>query len=257
LSWQTINEQIKKCRKLPLSAERLSCLKKLFDESHDGMVAFALGEELEKQGELREALRYYKEARRLFPLEQYKLKAETAIAQIETKIGKRKEAKEKWLAFPGINLENYSPETTLFVVSCTKTKIWDTNPHAPDYVPALYAYRGKPFLSFLKWVNESNLETKDFKWIILSAKYGYIEPWHPISNYNVTFNDERTGPISDETLYRQVMFQKRWDNISLKNFKIIICLGSETYQEKIRKSFRDLNVQIITSKNLTTNEHIT
>ncbi len=163
-------------------------------------------------------------------------------------LGKRKEAKEKWLVFQGINLENYSPETTLFVVSCTKTKIWKTNPHAPNYVPALYAYCGKPFLSFLKWANESNLETKGFKWIILSAKYGYIEPWHPISNYNVTFNDERTGPISDETLYRQVMFQKRWDNIPLKDFKTIVCLGNETYQEKIRKSFRDLNVQIITPK---------
>ncbi|MHA1448411.1 MAG: hypothetical protein ACTSP4_03200 [Candidatus Hodarchaeales archaeon] len=34
-----------------------------------------------------------------------------------------------------------SPQETLFVVSCTKMKIWDTNSNVPDYIEAKKAYK--------------------------------------------------------------------------------------------------------------------
>lgn len=245
MSWAIINKRIQACKRRLTAEERLTCLKNLYNEAPDGMVAYSLGEELERQGEFKEALKYYEDAERRFPLPQFKLRAENAIVRVKTKIGKREEIRETTQSFQQLDLKLYNPETTLFVVACTRSKIWEIDSNASDYVPARFAYCGEQFTNFLKWAKKNDLEARGFKWIILSAKYGYIEPWHPISNYDVTFNDEKTGPVSDETLYRQVMFQKRWSTYPLKNFKTIICLGSNTYQEKVRKSFKDVKVQII------------
>ncbi|MEM0096803.1 MAG: hypothetical protein QW660_09275 [Candidatus Bathyarchaeia archaeon] len=35
--------------------------------------------------------------------------------------------------------QKFDPKTTLFVVSCTDSKIWSDDPTAPDYVPARFA----------------------------------------------------------------------------------------------------------------------
>ena len=247
LSWMEINRRIRNCKRLETPQERLSCLMRLYQETADGMVAYALAEELESQGKFEQALKYYEEAERRFPLPRYKLLAEDAIVRVKMKIQERKApyAKEEMEVEPQINLDKLNPETTLFVVACTQTKVWDENSCVPLYVPARLAYKGNIFRNFLKWAERIKLEEKGFKWIILSAKYGYIEPWHPISNYDVTFNDKQTGPISDETLYSQVMYQKRWGNKRLKDFKTIICFGSQVYLKKVHNSFRDAQAQII------------
>jgi len=247
LSWMEINRRIRNCKRLGTPQERLSCLMRLYQETADGMAAYALAEEFEDQGKFEEALKYYVEAERRFPLPKYKLLAENAIMRVKMKIQERKEryTKEEMEVKPSIDLDKLDAETTLFVVACTRTKVWDEDPHAPLYVPARLAYRGNIFCSFLKWAERIKLEEKGFRWIILSAKYGYIEPWHPISNYDVTFNDKETGPISDETLYSQVMYQKRWGKKRLRDFKTIICFGSQIYLEKVHSSFRDAHAQII------------
>jgi len=40
--------------------------------------------------------------------------------------------------------------------------------------------------------------------LILSPKFGYIEPDVRISNYKVTFNNEGTRPITNRNLKKQV-----------------------------------------------------
>jgi len=118
--------------------------------------------------------------------------------------------------------------------------------NAPSYIPARYAYCGEDFLKFSQWFEENQMEMKSFRWLILSAKYGYIEPWHPIGKYDVSFHDISSGPISDEMLYSQVMKQKRWgDAIWLKDFKVIVCFGNKTYFRKVHESFKDTNTKII------------
>ena len=144
-----------------------------------------------------------------------------------------------------MNLDSEDPRKVLFVVSCTKRKIWDEEAGAPRFVPARYAYRGEVFRKFIQWAERNMLEKRGFKWIILSAKYGFIEPWHPVSNYDITFEDENTGPITAESLYNQVMFQNRWGKIKLKNFKRIIFFGSSKYREKILRAFKDVQAEII------------
>jgi hypothetical protein len=144
-----------------------------------------------------------------------------------------------------IDLSSYDPKETLFVVGCTKSKVWDDDPTAPDFVPAKYAYRGKDFLCFLRWAEKNEIEKKGFRWVILSGKYGFIEPWHPISRYDVKLGDPNYKPISDDSLKKQVE-QKRWwrdvngqlEEIQLTVFTKIIAVNcNEEYVNKIKHCF--------------------
>jgi len=254
MGWDVINLEIKRCRSMSDVGERIRCLKELFERTQDGMVAFALGEELEACGNMEEALQYFEKAETLFPLARYKEMAKSAISRIREKIQRNKEkikgakltppSVSSMIKLSEINLNEYDQQTTLFVVACSKTKIWDINESAPEFVPARMAYQGDDFKKFLKWVEESGLEQKGFRWLILSAKYGYIEPWHPICNYSVTFSDEATGPISDETLCRQVLYQTRW-GVLLRRFRTVICVGNELYFNKVKNSFKTAGSNVI------------
>lgn len=251
--WREIIQRIQGCRRIKDVDEKIKCLKSLLEETKDGMVAYALAEELENIGILEEALKYYEEAKVRFPIIKYKKMADNAAARVREKIASLEHkmplvVEADATALEELNLENFDPAETLLIVSCTKLKIWDVSKDAPKYVPARFAYAGKAFRKFVEMMEQNAWEEKGFRWVILSAKYGYIEPWHPISNYNVTFDDENTGPISDETLYRQVMFHHVLPEIRLKDFKTIICLGSPVYLEKIKKSFKDTTCQIIPLK---------
>ena len=90
----------------------------------------------------------------------------------------------------------------LGILGCTKTKIWDRKPDIGP-VPARNAYQGMKFLSDLERVE--NLTTH---WIILSAKYGFMDPDFLIPGmYNVTFHPSSGSsepPVSVKTLIRQV-----------------------------------------------------
>ncbi|MDP2859716.1 MAG: hypothetical protein Q8P50_17325 [Bacillota bacterium] len=138
------------------------------------------------------------------------------------------------------------PEGALVIVSCTRTKIWAAYPGAARFVPACQAYRGSSFLAFMRHLEQQMREGgPDIRWLILSAKYGYIEPWQPVDNYDVTFSDPKTGPISEETLYGQVMYQTRWpDRKRMRDFRAIMYSGTDIYGERIGLSFRDTDAVI-------------
>lgn len=256
MSWGNINRRISACKALKGIDEQIMCLKKLYDETNDGMVAYALGEAFEVKGELKEAIKYYGEAEARFPKEEYKKRARAAAEKVAQRLDDEtlikllnrpapQESEEQALNLENLDLRMYDPETTVMVVACSKTKIWDVIKDAPTYVSARWAYRGESFLKFLDWMERNGWERGGFKWVVLSAKYGFIEPWQPICNYDVSFNDEKSGPICDESLYRQVMFQKILDGKRLRDFKTVICIGSKTYAEKVRISFKDVKCHII------------
>ena len=91
-------------------------------------------------------------------------------------------------------------EKLLVVIPCGGAKIWKKEPdHGP--IKAKFAYTGSPFK-----VNKKFAEKFADKWVILSAKYGFIDPDFVIpENYNVTFNKPSTNPTKLETLRRQVL----------------------------------------------------
>lgn len=251
LDWATINRKISLCKRLSNPEDRLNCLLCLFQETNDGMVAYAIGEELKSRNRLKEAIKYFEKARRLFPIEKYKARAEAAIQDISSILLNEEATRLEALSVReesykiSVDLDSEDPDEVLFIVSCTERKIWDELSDAPVFVPARFAYRGDIFRKFLLWAEQNHLEERGFRWLILSAKYGFIEPWHPICNYNVTFSDAETGPITDGTLYNQAMYQCRWGNIKLRDFRKIIFFGNSTYRDKICVAFKDAQTKIV------------
>ena len=85
------------------------------------------------------------------------------------------------------------------------------------------AYTGPSFK-----VNRAFAEKFSDKWVILSAKFGFIEPNFIIEeDYNVTFNDPKTNPIKTSELKRQ------FHEMGLKKYDRIIALGGKNYAERV------------------------
>ena len=120
---------------------------------------------------------------------------------------------------------------TLVVVPCGKAKIWDKHPDAGPTI-AREVYVGAPFK-----VNRGYAERFGDRWVILSAKYGFLAPDETIDGpYNVTFKDRRTEPVSTATLYRQVI------EAHLNDFHMVLALGGKDYQSVIEGAFEPKRV---------------
>lgn len=118
----------------------------------------------------------------------------------------------------------------LTIVPCGQSKIWKKHP-GQGPTKAESAYTGPSFK-----VNRKFAEKFSDKWLILSAKHGFIEPTHIIQDYNVTFKKPLTKPISVETLKKQLKA------MHLEDYDIVIALGGKDYSSKIREVFNDLRV---------------
>lgn len=218
MSWKYINKRIKDCMKSP---NPLDCLLELFKETDDGMVAFKLAELFESKGGLCNALKYYKLAHERFPLDKWRKIAQEKINDIKTKLT------DHWMG-------------TLFIVSCTKSKIWETD-DSRKYVPAKEAYIGDTMKLWLMLE-----ESKKYPWIIFSSKYGFIEPDHPIKEYDIHFKDDREKAVSDETLLRQILyheFKYRCRSFKIKDFETIYFIGSKEYYGELKKVFDKANLK--------------
>lgn len=114
----------------------------------------------------------------------------------------------------------------LVIVPCGQKKIWDRNPGAGP-TAAKDAYIGPPF-----GINRVFADEFGEAWVILSAKYGFIEPEFAIAGpYNITFKKKRTGPITVDRLLEQVQEK------NLARFATVIGLGGKEYREAIEHAF--------------------
>lgn len=122
---------------------------------------------------------------------------------------------------------------TLVVVPCGKRKIWDRYPAAGP-TKAKDVYIGAPFK-----VNREYAEKYCDRWVVLSAKYGFIDPEFIIlGNYDVTFKDPSTNPISIIELKEQIK-QK-----ALDGFDTVVVLGGRDYADVVYNAFSGLEVKI-------------
>lgn len=118
------------------------------------------------------------------------------------------------------------PDDLLVIVPCGQAKIWDKDPGRGP-VPARDAYTGSPFK-----VNRAYAEAFASRWVILSAKYGFIPPEFPLpAMYNVTFKKKSTGPVGVATLIDQVREQR------LDIHPRIVGLGGKEYRAVIEAAF--------------------
>jgi len=112
-------------------------------------------------------------------------------------------------------------------------KIWNLNPNVGP-TRARDAYVSAYFR-----VNREYAEKFADRWVILSAKYGFIDPDFIIPrNYNVTFKDPLTNPISVIELKEQIK-QK-----ALDTFDTVVVLGGHDYADVVNTAFSDLGVTI-------------
>jgi len=121
----------------------------------------------------------------------------------------------------------------LVVVPCGKRKIWDRYPTAGP-TKAKDVYIGAPFK-----VNREYAEKYCNRWVVLSAKYGFIDPDFIIPrNYDVTFKDPSTNPISSRALREQIK-QK-----ALDSFYVVVVLGGKDYADVVYDAFAGFDVKI-------------
>lgn len=121
----------------------------------------------------------------------------------------------------------------LVIVPCGQGKVWDKNPSV-GAVQASSAYTGAPFK-----VNREYAGHFSDKWVILSAKYGFILPDFQIpEGYNVTFKKKSTKPVGLEELIGQVK------SLELGNFDLVIGLGGKEYRNMIIQAFQGYNSKV-------------
>ena len=212
--WSKINKTIKECLQ---SEKPLECLLNLFQETKDGWVAFHIGNLLRDQGKKVEAINYYKIAHEKLPLAKYKKLVKNEIDKVEAQLTQEKDV--------------------LFIVSCTKNKIWNEKEHVPKYVPAQKAYTGN---IMKKWLESK--EAKIYPWLIFSSKYGIIEPDHPIRNYDIHFIYD-PGAISEKTILRQIIYHE-FNGFKVKDFKKVHFVGSQEYYRKLKLIFAKAGMEL-------------
>ena len=114
----------------------------------------------------------------------------------------------------------------LVVVPCGRGKVWDKHPELRD-VKATEAYIGPPFK-----LNKAFAEKFADRWLILSAKYGFIEPDFSIpEHYDVSFNNLESNPVSLTMLRKQV------ETKALGVYDVVVALGGKNYTCIVKAAF--------------------
>ena len=135
----------------------------------------------------------------------------------------------------------FSPinSSLLVVVPCGQTKIWKFDPkHGP--AKAMDAYAGSPFQ-----VNKSFAQLFSDRWVILSAKHGFMDPDFMIpEDYDVTFKKPASKPMSLGELEKQVQEKH------LLDFNIVVALGGEEYTDIVTRLFSRHSKVIAPTKGL-------
>lgn len=122
----------------------------------------------------------------------------------------------------------------LVIIPCGQGKIWDKNP-GTGAVRAADAYTGSPFK-----VNRDYADHFADRWVILSAKYGFIDPDFMIPGpYNVTFKRKTPELVTLKSLQEQAQ------SMGLARFKRVVGLGGKEYRFTVEEVFRGTGVELL------------
>jgi hypothetical protein len=121
---------------------------------------------------------------------------------------------------------------TLVIVPCGLAKIWDKRLDAGP-TPARDAYIGAPFV-----VNREYAERFGDRWVVLSAKYGFIGPDVVVPGpYNVTFKQRSTNPVTVDVLRGQVA------ELGLDRYDVL-ALGGAEYRQAVTAAFTGTTMSV-------------
>jgi len=125
-------------------------------------------------------------------------------------------------------------QNRLVIVPCGKRTIWDKH---PDQWPtrADDAYTGTPFK-----LNRRYAERFGDRWVVLSAKYGFVGPEFEIPcPCEISFKLKKTEPIDALTLRQHV------EEMALDCFSVIVGLGGVEYRNAMTAAFDPLAVHVV------------
>ncbi len=118
----------------------------------------------------------------------------------------------------------------LVIIPCGQSKVWDDQPDRGP-VKARGAYTGTPFR-----MNRAYAEAFASRWVILSAKCGFVSPDFLIPGpYNVTFKKRATNPLGLTMLIAQIK------ELRLDEAPKVIGLGGKEYRAMIERAFAPLD----------------
>jgi hypothetical protein len=122
----------------------------------------------------------------------------------------------------------------LVVVPCGKAKVWDREPRR-GATPARDAYTGGLFRA-----HRAYAERIGERWVVLSAKYGLIDPdWLIPGPYDVTFNNLRTRPVGADRLRCQAA------ELGLDRFPTVVGLGGAVYRAILSTVFDQSSARLV------------
>jgi hypothetical protein len=119
----------------------------------------------------------------------------------------------------------------LVIVPCGKAKIWNRHPDS-GRVRASDAYTGSLFK-----LNRQYAERFSERWVILSAKYGFIPPDFKIEDYDTTFKRKSPDLVADATLRQQIR------RLGLNGYKTVVSLGGKDYRSRVEAVFTEVAVK--------------
>lgn len=133
-------------------------------------------------------------------------------------------------------LSAFDENRLLNIVACSRAKIWTGSPGEKETYPARTVYRGGMFKQATQcFAGFGRRKGREPFWLILSAKYGLIEPEREISDYNISFSvpSDAGRIVSGETLRSQ------WRERQLERFDTVFVWGGGAYADRIRPLLAD------------------
>ena len=134
-------------------------------------------------------------------------------------------------------LDAFEKGHLLNIVACSRAKIWKDKYLDTNSYPARAAYKGGMFKQAINCFMDFNSKTGvEPRWVILSAKYGFIEPDQEISDYNVSFSssDDKYNIVTDSKLLTQ------WKEKELERYHVVFLWGAEAYAGHVRNVLNDM-----------------
>jgi len=124
----------------------------------------------------------------------------------------------------------------IIIIACGKKKIFSDNPTCQrTYAKDLYTG------NFHKTSQEYALNFAD-EFCILSAKFGFLFPNDIITeDYDVTFKDKKTNPITIKELKKQIKIFNNYDIIETACGKIYHDIIEDVFEKKIHNHLTGLS----------------
>ena len=123
--------------------------------------------------------------------------------------------------------------STLGIIPCSKEKAWDLDA-GQGSMRADKIYRSSFHLLARRFA-----EKNSGRWVILSAKYGFLDPWDEVEGpYDMVFGGPDQGCITDASLREQVLKKK------LHSYEKVLLICTKCYADRAASAFQNLPLHL-------------